>query len=64
MNFSRVIKRALLLAATVSLLSCEKEVPYHDIDVEIQMAMEKYDLPSVSACVIKNNAIVWKQSYE
>jgi len=64
MNFKKTISRVLfLLAATVILYSCEKDVPKHDIDVEIQKVMAEYDLPSVSACVIKDNAIVWTQSY-
>jgi len=64
MNFKKTISRVLfLLAATVFLYSCEKDVPKHDIDVEIQKVMAEYDLPSVSACVIKDNAIVWTQSY-
>lgn len=64
MNFKKIITRAIFLfAATVILFSCEKEVPEHDIDVEIQKVMTEYDLPSVSACVIKDDAIVWAQSY-
>ena len=42
---------------------CEKDVIKHDIDSEILTWMEVYDLPSVTACVIKNDAIVWKNSY-
>ena len=64
MSFKKTIDSILFLfAAMVIFCSCEKEVPKHDIDVEIQKVMAEYDLPSVSACVIKNDAIVWKQSY-
>ena len=35
----------------------------HDIDFEIQKIMSERGLPSVSACVIKDNEIVWKKSY-
>ncbi|OQX75433.1 MAG: hypothetical protein B6D64_11620 [Bacteroidetes bacterium 4484_276] len=64
MNFKNTITRALFLfAVTVLFFSCAKEIPKHDIDIEIQKVMTEYDLPSVSACVIKDNAIVWAQSY-
>ncbi len=63
MNFSQTINRALLFAVTVLLLGCEKEVQVHDIDFEIQKVMAEYDLPSVSACVIKCNTIIWEKSY-
>jgi len=64
MNFKETIRRAIYLFAGIFILiSCEKEVPKYDIDVEIQKAMAEFDLPSVSACVINNDAIVWKQFY-
>jgi len=64
MSFKRTTYRAIIIFVTaVSLFSCKKEVPDHDIDVEIQKVMDQLDLPSVSACVIKNNTIVWQQSY-
>lgn len=62
MNF-RLIYIIVFFVVAVFLFSCEKEVPKHDIDAEIQKVMVQYDLPSISACVIKNNDIVWKQSY-
>lgn len=64
MNLNNTINRAIVfLAAIIVLLSCEKEIPKHDIDLEIQKVMAEKDLPSVSACVIKDNTIVWMQSY-
>ena len=64
MNFKKTFSRLLFLSLiTVLLSSCEKDVPKHDIDVEIQKVMAENDLPSVSACVIKDNTITWKQSY-
>ncbi len=47
----------------VTLTSCQKEIPSHDIDAEIQKVMKEKDIPSVVACVIKDNSIVWQQSY-
>jgi len=44
-------------------IGCEKEVTKHDIDAEIQQLMIDHDLPSVAACVIKDNAIVWSGYY-
>lgn len=43
--------------------SCEKEVPDHDIDAEIQSLMSSYNLPSVSACVVKGNDVVWQNFF-
>lgn len=63
MNFKPAIHIILFFVATFFLYSCEKQVPDHDIDVEIQKVMALYNLPSVSACVIKDNNIVWQQSY-
>lgn len=64
MNFKRNIASTVLIFVTVILLlSCKKEIPTNDIDVEIQKIMQKMDLPSISACVINNNSIVWSKSY-
>ncbi|MCF8405544.1 MAG: beta-lactamase family protein [Bacteroidales bacterium] len=64
MNFKKTFGGLFVLLATTLLLSgCGKDVPTHDIDIEIQKVMAEKGLPSVSACVIKNNAIVWQQSY-
>jgi len=53
----------LIIPIITIFASCNREVEEHDIDVEIQNYMDKYDLPSISACVIKNNTIVWQKSY-
>jgi len=64
MNFKITFGLALTGFAIILLLSaCEKEIPEHDIDAEIQKVMSEKGLPSVTACVIKNNTIVWKNSY-
>jgi len=44
-------------------IGCDKEVVRHDIDAEIQQLMIDYGLPSVSACVIKGNQVVWSGYY-
>jgi len=41
---------------------CEKEVLKHDIETEIQQLIEENNLPSVSACIIKDDTIVWSQN--
>ena len=53
----------VLIATLLFVFGCEKEVPSHDIDIEIQRVMTELDLPSISACVVKNNSIVWANSY-
>ncbi|MFC2125985.1 serine hydrolase domain-containing protein [Bacteroidota bacterium] len=55
----------LVTVLTILFLSsgCEKDVIKHDIDSEILSRMEEYNLPSVSACIIRNNTIVWNKSY-
>jgi len=42
---------------------CEEDIVKHNIDEDIPAWMETYDLPSVSACIIKNDAIIWNKSY-
>jgi len=64
MNFKKINCQTLIITiAAVFLFACEKDVPKDDIDVEIQKVMVEKDLPSISACVIKDNTIVWKKSY-
>ncbi len=61
----RLIQTALTILILPSFLitGCNKEVVSHDIDAEIQRIMMENDLPSISACVVKDNKIVWKNSY-
>jgi CubicO group peptidase (beta-lactamase class C family) len=64
MNFKLSIYIFILIAGVSALLqSCEKEVQEHNIAHEIQMEMEVQNLPSITTCVIQNNAIVWSQSF-
>ena len=64
MNLNKIIYRTIVSLAALSLfISCGKEIPEHDIDLEIRKVMAEKDLPSVSACVIKDNAVVWMQYY-
>ena len=44
------------------LLGCEEDLIIYNVDLEIQQLMTEYNLPSVSACVIKEQEIVWSHS--
>ena len=57
------IKPMIIFAGLLLLSGCEKDIPQPDIDMEIQKLMVKYDLPSIAACVIKRNRIVWTGIY-
>ena len=64
MNLNKIIYKTIVTLTALSLfISCEKEIPEHDIDLEIRKLMAEKDLPSVSACVIKDDAVVWMQYY-
>lgn len=63
MNSRHLIQVMVITIVFTLLSSCEKEVIQHEVDVEIQQLMQEYNLPSVSACVIKNDGIVWSQTY-
>lgn len=64
MNFRITsIHEIVLMMAALLLPACEQEVGKRDIDSEIQHVMTEHDLPSIAACVIKDNAIVWKKAY-
>lgn len=64
MNFNEVkYKVALLLAMASMCWACQKEVPQRDIEAEILHYMEVYDLPSLSAAVIKGDEVVWQVAY-
>jgi CubicO group peptidase (beta-lactamase class C family) len=62
MNFKWIVLSELIICLTL-FCGCEKEIPAHDIDSAILQLMDEYDLPSVSACVIRDNAIVWEGYY-
>lgn len=62
MNY-KIIKNLILIIILLSFFACEKEVEIHNIDSEIMELMILHDLPSISACAIKNDAIVWEKSY-
>lgn len=53
----------VLLAVSFILPSCKKEVILYETDSEVQKIMEEHNLPSVAACVIKDNKIIWENYY-
>ena len=48
----------MLLSNTCSVIDPEVE-EFTDFDAEIRKEMSGYQIPSLSACVIKNDEIVW-----
>ncbi len=63
MNFRIVHSWAFLLFAVIIFSACEKEIIQHDIEEEIQQLVTTNNLPSLSACIIKNDEIVWSITY-
>lgn len=63
MNFRYCKNIALLLTIIFLQISCEKDLLQPDIDVELQRIIQENNLPSLSACVVKNDSIVWLQTY-
>jgi CubicO group peptidase (beta-lactamase class C family) len=63
MNFNQWPKLGCVFLISFLLVSCEKEVVLHDIDAEIQQLMQEHELPSLSACIIKDETIVWSRYY-
>jgi len=64
MSFNITYRSVVIVLITVIFsYSCQKDVPEHDLDAEITDMMEKYGLPSVSACVIHEGAIMWQGYY-
>ena len=53
----------MLLSNTCSVIDPEVE-EFTDFDAEIRKEMGGYQIPSLSACVIKNDEIVWAKYYE
>ena len=51
-----------ILSDTCSVIDPEVE-EFSDIDAEIKNEMSSYQIPSLSACVIKNDSIVWAKYY-
>ena len=52
----------MLLSKGCSLIDPEVE-EFSDFDAEIRKEMNSYQIPSLSACVIKNDSIVWVKYY-
>lgn len=45
------------------IFSCDVDVTKHNAEEEIGRLMKEHDLPSISACVINNNSVVWQCAY-
>ena len=52
----------IFLCNTCNVIDPEVE-EYSDFDAEIKNEMRNYQIPSLSACVVKNNEIVWVNYY-
>jgi CubicO group peptidase (beta-lactamase class C family) len=63
MSSKCILQLVFLGFVFILISSCEKAVIRHDIDVEIEQLVQSYNLPSLSACVIRNHEIVWSQTY-
>ena len=63
MSFKHSTYIAILFTLINLLTSCEKDLLQPDTETEIQRLMEENNLPSLTACVIKDDSLVWSQSY-
>ena len=63
MSFRTLICWAFLLSGMIIFSGCEKEIVQHDIEGEIQQLITSNNLPSLTACIIKNDDIVWAKTY-
>lgn len=63
MNFKRTFIWVILIAAPVIFSSCEKEVILHDVETELPQLLTASNLPSFSACIVKDDTIVWSEFY-
>ncbi len=62
MNFKTKFLNILVILI-ILLSGCEHEIRQYNTDEEILRLMDKYDLPSISACIFRNNEIIWERSY-
>lgn len=58
-------KMLYMLLSGILLLGCSKEAgePIADVNAEIQNEMRSVGIPSVSACIVNKNQIVWEGVY-
>jgi len=63
MSFNRNIRWKFLFIAILILSACEKEAILHDIDSELPKLIENNSLPSLAACVVKDDSIMWSRNY-
>ena len=53
----------LLICVFSALFSCDVDVTKHNTEEEIESLVIEHNLPSLSACVIKDDSIVWQRVY-
>ena len=63
MNLKSKIYLLLFSHVLFILCSCDVQVTQYNTDEEIEHLMREHDLPSISACVIKDNTVVWQCAY-
>ncbi len=63
MNFKYCTHTGYLLTVILLLTSCENDLLQPDTERELQRMMQENDLPSLTACVINKDSIVWSQIY-
>ena len=63
MSFKINRTRTYIIMGIILLSGCEKDVILHDIETALPQLMEDYGLPSLAACVIREDSIVWSKNY-
>lgn len=63
MNFNKYIKPVVIVTGFLLFPACEKEVSLHDVDRELPVLIQDYNIPSVAACIVKNGTVVWSEYY-
>ena len=63
MNFRTLLCWGVLLSGMNIFSGCEKEIVQHDIEGEMQQLMTSDNLPSLTACIIKNDEVVWTKTF-
>jgi CubicO group peptidase (beta-lactamase class C family) len=63
MNYRFTIHWSIALVVSIILSGCQKEVVQKDIDTELPKLVADNNLVSLSACIIKDDKIVWNNNY-
>lgn len=61
MKYKQRINVAIILTASFLIFGCEKEMVQKDLNAEIEDVFNNSNLPSLSACVLTENGIVWSK---